>query len=401
MSGGSLNDYARRIVELFAEDYPSSAQFRGGRKLRKAGWGDRFPEITGDVAAKEEFLRGIEALAAAGVVSVKWKRFREGDEAEALYLEDPDKLFGLTDIRDPKEVREEMLGILRGRRGKTEACVSVREALTAKLEAYHDIPVSRPDELRDMLRLFELSPEAVRGRTIRALSVLLFSDSKRIEFLLPGADKIGRSVVGTGLSGLLGLSRTYPEAGCCLRGSIVFLSMAGGKGGGAERVWETDYTHLSLPLETIEEIGRIEFGDGNTGVLSVENKETFFAAAATLKGRFSGFIYTGGYPNRAVKKLLAITAASGCGLYHFGDLDPEGVSIFFDVEAAAGVSVRPFLMSAEIYRRYASYGYRLGRPAISKHGSKSDYRFPELLAEIGRTGLGVEQEIIDLTDSPL
>lgn len=386
-----LNSYARRVAALFAEAYPASAQFRGGRKLRKGGWEDVFPEITADVTAKEEFLRGVEALSAAGVVSVKWKRFREGDEAEALYLEDPEKLYTIADARDPKAVREEMLEVLRGRRGETEACAAVRDALTAKLGVYHDVPVSRPEELRDMLRLFDLSPSAVKGKTIRALSVSLFSDSKRIESLLPGADKIGRNVLGTGLSDLLGLSRRYPEAGFCLRGRLVFTSRAG--------MWNMNYTHLSLPADTVEQIGRIEAAGDTGAVLAVENKETFFAAAAALKSRFSGFIYTGGYPNRAVKQLLAAAAASDLDLYHFGDLDPEGVSIFFDVEAAAGSRLTPFLMSADIYNRYVPYGYRLGGAAVSKAGEIRDPRFAGLLAEIRRTGSGVEQEIIDLSEA--
>jgi len=387
--GAPLNPYAKRIIRVFAEAYPGSAQMRGGRKLRKGSWEKVFPEITGDVSAKEEFLRGVEALAARGVLSVKWKRFREGDEAEALYLEDPEALYREAEVRDPGEIRREMLAAVGSWRPKTETGAAVREALTAKLDVYHDIFVSSPEDLRDLCTLFDLSPEEVRGRTIRALSVSLFSGSKRIEALLPRADKIGRSVVGTGLSELLGISRNYPEASCCLCGRLLFSSSDG--------IWEMNYTGLTLPLDTIEKLDRVE-ARGSTWkrILTVENKESYYTAAYALKDFFGGFVYTGGYPNTAVKALLKVLAVSGYSIFHFGDLDPEGISIFLEVERRAGIDIHPFLMSADIYNAYAGYGYELGVPALAKLRAAPDPRFAKLAALMTETRRGVEQEIIDI-----
>ena len=385
-----VNSYARRILLLFAEAYPGSSHLRGGRKVRKGSWEKVFPEITRDVTAKEEFLRGVEALVSRQIVSAKWKRFREGDEVEALYLEDPAELYRETDLRDPEQTRLDMLECARSRRPKTEASRAVREAVTARLEAYHDPFVSDPDDLRDIFALFDLSPSDIRGRTIRALSVLLFRDSKRIETLLPVADKLSRSVLGEGVSELLGLSRKYPEALFCLHGRLVFTHPE-------SPAWDTRGTALSLPEASLDSIREVCLNDPAKRVLTVENKETYYTACSVLPDRFGCFVYTGGYPNTAVKKFLKLLTAAGGALWHFGDLDPEGIAILLEVEKRAEKKIEPFCMDPEIYRTYAEYGYKLGSAAIAKLESITDRRFAGLLTAMKHTGKGVEQEIIDLS----
>ena len=143
-----LNSYARAILKIFAEAYPFSAQLRGGRKLRKGNWHRVFPEMETDIAAKEDFLRTVEELVRTGVISVKWKRFREGDQAEALYLENPKLLFELTGGKDPKAVRETMLAITREWRPGTPLGKAVKEQLTTKLDYFHDIQIFSEDDLK-------------------------------------------------------------------------------------------------------------------------------------------------------------------------------------------------------------------------------------------------------------
>ncbi|HET6498045.1 MAG TPA: hypothetical protein VFH17_03220, partial [Coriobacteriia bacterium] len=73
-----MTELARRILAEFAESYPTSAHSTGGRKLRKAGWEEVFPGIVTDVAAKSDFLDAVDELVSDGILSVRWKRFREG-----------------------------------------------------------------------------------------------------------------------------------------------------------------------------------------------------------------------------------------------------------------------------------------------------------------------------------
>jgi hypothetical protein len=266
----------------------------------------------------------------------------------------------------------------------------VREVVIARLEAYHDPFVSDPADLRDIFTLFDLGPRDTRGRTIRAMSALLFRDSKRIESLLPAADKLSRSVLGEGVSELLDLSRKYPEVLFCLRGRLVFA-------GPENLVWDAGGTVLSLPEASVERIREVRFSDPAKKVLAVENKETYYQASAVLRDRFSCFVYTGGYPNTAVKKFLKLLAGAGCALKHFGDLDPEGISILLEVEKCAEKEAVPFCMNPEIYRRYADYGYELGPAALGKMKTISDRRFSGLISAMRDAGKGVEQEVIDLS----
>jgi len=386
-----LNSYARAILKIFAEAYPFSAQLRGGRKLRKGNWHRVFPEMETDIAAKEDFLRTVEELGRTGVISVKWKRFREGDQAEALYLENPKLLFELTGGKDPKAVRETMLAITREWRPGTPLGKAVKEQLTTKLDYFHDIQISSEDDLKDILTIVDLTEEQVRGHTLRGLSVRLFRNSKRLEALLPMADKLSRSVEGRDISETLGLTRSFPEALFSFRGTISLDSSQG------EKEWRTCFHPISFPERTVDRMTDVSVTEkrGRPRVLTVENKETYFIAVENLREQFDGFLYTGGYPNKAVTKLLERVTERGTALCHFGDLDPEGISIFLNLENTIKREIQPFLMNAEIYRKYAAYGYPLKKSALEKCKSITDPRFRDLTAEIEKYGRGVEQEVID------
>ncbi len=103
-----MTELARRILTVFAESYPTSASYKGGRKLRKSGWHELFPRIRTDVSAKNDFLEAVEELVDAGILTAKWKRFREGDDLEALYLEDPQSLFAALGMPSPESTADGM-----------------------------------------------------------------------------------------------------------------------------------------------------------------------------------------------------------------------------------------------------------------------------------------------------
>jgi hypothetical protein len=389
-----LNRYARCILERFAEDYPGSAHYRGGRKLRKGGWQNLFPEVEGDVEAKEQFLGGVEALVVRGIVSVKWKRFREGDEVEALYLEDPEQLYSITGGKRPERVREEMLSVLSGWGPLSQTGTAVKETVQAKLEAFHPLPVRDACELTDICTLLDLSPAEAARYPLRALSIHLYRDSKRLEHIIKTADLLCRDAAGETASGLLGLERKYPEVTFAADGELVFRDGT---------VWKLKKRPLSLPLAALKEVSALWF-PGAGAVLSIENKESFFVAAGagvgsgpgTSAGPFSGYLYTGGYPGPGEARVLTLVLEAGAEVYHFGDLDPEGLKIFETVDRLCGGTARPFLMDRRTYRAYAQYGYTLDRPNLSRLDTVIHPGFEELKEEMKRTGKGVEQEVIPL-----
>ncbi len=386
-----LGDYARKIMEIFAEAYPGSGHEKGGRKVRKGNWESSFPEISAEVTAKEDFLRGVEALIERGIVSVKWKRFREGDDVEALYLEDPQSLYRMTDLPDPRQVREEMISAAFSWRPKNAEGEAVREAVLARLEAYHDVYFTGPESLRNAFILFDTDPVTTAHRSLRNLSIHLYRDSKRLEAILKNADRLYSGVWGRGISEVLDLNRSYPEASFFLDGSLLVDRE------GSSRQWDVNGLPVSLPETTIDRIREVIPAQRPGRVLAVENKETFYCAFPLLRERFGCFVYTGGYPNGAVSKFITLLSRNDFSLHHFGDLDPEGVAIFLDVEKQFGAAIEPFLMNADVYREYARYGYPLGGPAKAKLDRLDDERFSPLIAAIKQAGIGVEQEVIDLS----
>jgi hypothetical protein len=132
-------------------------------------------------------------------------------------------------------------------------------------------------------------------------------------------------------------------------------------------------------------------------VLSIENKETFSVFASAGSG-FDGLLYTGGHLNPAVSRTLALLAASHAQIFHFGDLDPDGLIIFEEVTRAAG-GARPYRMDAETYERYLPFGYGLTEVQLKRLDLVSFSELPPDLGELKNLILehkrGVEQEVID------
>ncbi len=400
--GAHLSTTARTILAEFADSFPDSAHFRGGRKLRKGGWHRVFPGLDTDVETKEAFLDAVDELVGLGLVSVRWRRFREGSEVDALYLEDAERLFAFVGRASPQEVREEMLAVLRSDAWTAPADPALRDVqaavrthLAAALEERHPVPAGDAAELRDLACLFAVSPAEARLVPLRALSVRLYRDSKRLEALLPVADRLTRRAAGVAISAELGLARSYPEASLALRGRLVFAASR-------PQRWVCAGRAVTLPAATVDEILAIEFSGPTPAVLSVENKETFHTLAERLRTGalpppFEAVAYCGGHPHAAYIGLLSRCATAGAELYHFGDLDPDGLLILAELDRAFDAEVRPFLMDVSTYRAYLPYGYRppearLELLAASQSSLPAAVR--PLAAEILAHGRGVEQEVI-------
>jgi hypothetical protein len=407
-----MTERARRILEVFAESYPTSAHSKGGRKLRKAGWEEVFPRIVSDVTEKGDFLDAVDELVTTGIVSPRWKRFREGDELEALYLENAVALFEALGIPSPESITRAMITVLDGPAWSSPALADLAGYLRPRLEAGHPVGVRDARELEDLARLFSLAPAEAATSPLRALSARLYGDTKRLERLLPVADRLARAMGGGAVSERLGLARSYPEAGLALWGKIVFE--------GGAMAWECCGEILSLPLSTVKLIQSLEPAAPSEGTgtpprcpaaLSIENKETFHALAGqasrgrrqALPAGIAAIVYTAGHPNEAVVGLLRRCSEAGARLFHYGDLDPDGILILQEIQEAAGAAVTPWIMTAALHRRFLEFGYRLDHTQMARlvhvrEHSSGDLH--DLAAAIAEEGIGVEQEVIDLHNDP-
>ena len=254
--------------------------------------------------------------------------------------------------------------------------------------------------------------------TTRALSILLYNDSKRLENLLflcaPFFSRLQKALPSIHLEMP---ERSYPET--TISGKLIFNF----RNSGAPMINEAGII-LNLPLESAELIESIKPINKKSGmkVLTIENKETFFALGGTqkftstarhLKSTDTGqsdiyenfmeydcFLYTGGYPNRAAVRLIKILSASGFAFCHAGDLDPDGILILQNISSIAEKSVTPVKMDAAAFDKYRPWARSLDKSKLQqikriKEEIKAISEISGLLQRIEATGLGIEQEIID------
>ncbi len=423
-----MNRYARAILEAFAEAYPASAQFSGGRRLRLGAWEKRIPETVDDVEAKDDFLSAAEALEKKKIVELKWRRFRTRTDLEAILLENPDLLYAQLERDSPETIRKRMLEVLdTGVRSNSDVSMTlvidaISEYLFEEITEKRKVAISSVAEMRALMTLLSAPSGLIHALPLRALSIRLFGDSKRLEGVLPAFDAVSQRAVGEKLSDALGLSRSYPEVSVSLYGTILFHDTD-------RRRWRCRGEVFTLPASTVERFAGFKFLDAAHGgplsfakmrrridsntIVTVENKESFYILSQKVSRARStkesvidekdlrsidAVVYTAGHPNPAVVAVLRTLTGAGAGIRHFGDMDPDGLLIPSEISRHAQAEVAPFLMNVDIYRRFLPFGYKLGNGATDRLRASRDEissTFLPLCDAILECGVGVEQEVID------
>jgi hypothetical protein len=237
--------------------------------------------------------------------------------------------------------------------------------------------------------------------TPRALSISLYTDSKRLELLLSMFSRVWAKAIPQGIAvpDFSPLTRSYPET--MVAGNLLFR-LRDPTGTDGHRLVNEGGNVLGLPLMTVEKICSIRClraGKTEFKALMVENKETFYALSSRLID-IDCLVYVGGYPNGAVQKLISMLAASDFMLYHAGDLDIDGIRIFQEVKRCAGKPVTPLRMDVETFNEYSHCARKLAKSMLQNmHLISASVRstpgIADLIARIQTSGLGIEQEIID------
>ena len=414
-----MTESASNICRELARRFPTSAAASGGAPLRISV--DKvFPtNVRARPDEKESFLEAAEYLQGEGVVSLSWKRFREGEELSGITLTDPQSLYSRLGQPYPLDVAVAARAVARLAASEGSArhdpvsansfftwlSENIRPADTVtKSEAgRNSLPLA--ETLGDLARLLKVLPSCARdgmlcGVTLRALSIRLFSDSKRIEALLrDAAPLLARARrADVPVPDLGPLERTYPET--LVSGPIAFGLDDG------STMTNPSGLPLGIPLFTagrILGVGLVQHAAdrGVRRLLTIENLETFYALAADrYMALADAFLYTGGHPNRAVQLVLAAFARSGFSLFHAGDLDPDGILILQELSDFAGSMILPLKMDASTFDEHAAHARELdssslSRTAIIRDDTRAIPGIEELLQRILSSGKGVEQEIIE------
>ena len=412
-----MTNWEKKIFDAFESHYyaslPKAGEDRRVLRLRSSTFFPDFDSASSD--EKESYLEAAESLERKGVVKLSWEKRNKGERLKTLSCEDFEKLF--------KEAKRSF--------PNTEAKV-VRETLLEKADALRKLPVLggtagekkiialidffsihfSPREIGQgidsqtmedfvMLLEFMLEPSRMEKITTRALSILLYRNSKRLENLLslckPLLSRAGKIITVPDLSFL---ERSYPETMISGKIFITFNNQN-------NPFFNKEGNILGFPLETIKQISGIGYwpGKNEKTVLTIENKETFYALASSQKNTknippYNCYLYIGGYSNRAADALIKILAVSNFSFYHAGDLDPDGILILQHIIDIAGRPVIPLRMDAATFDQYSAWGRTLTKPMLRqirkvRDDTKAIPGLADLLRRIEETGLGVEQEIID------
>jgi hypothetical protein len=419
------------ILDLFADRYPLSAMRSGGRRLRLRSWDRLLPQFFRTADALGSFLSAMEQLELKGILFLGWKKRLRGEHLLWAELADPESLYRQLDRRTPEAeaalIRESALEAQAEVESAADTVAGLRavQANAADLRAaqanaadpgpYFEpgspgtasffaslaeradelVGWATPQDIRDTALVLSQAPGAFRGVPIRAVSIKLFKDSKRLERLLSRIKRM-HALLSLPLPRGLPL-RSYPEV--WISGPVELIYEGG-------RSVIVDRHPLGLSLGSVQALravrpigaaGGLSCLSAPKRALSVENKESFYALSVSELG-FSCYVACGGRPNRAVKGFLRLLAAQGWELSHWGDLDPDGIAILGEVHALCGAA--PFLMDCATFDAYLAYARSLDDSILSRiRMIPQEVRdlpgIPALIQRIEATRRGVEQEIID------
>ena len=415
-----MNPWKQRIVAAFVEHYFASAPKTGEEKravlrLRQAVFFPGFEAAPPD--EKESYLEAAEALERKGLVKITWGKRDQGERIKTISCADFEKLFTEAGDAYPQAEAEKIRAML----GEAAARfrLSVRPGVSAPglvsfldylrdhfgpRETAQGMDQKAADEFVRLLEKFFDPPELEKIST-RALSILLYRDSKRLESLLAlfAAALSQAKKQDVPVPDFSFLERSYPDT--MIAGTIILEYQESGK----PPLVNASGLILGLPLESVETIGAIKpvAAKERPAVLIIENKETFYALASPQKygvcknlSRYDCFLFSGGYPNRAAAALIKTLAASGFDFYHAGDLDPGGILILQNIRSMEERPVTPVMMNAAVFDRYLPWARTLGKGSLRQlRRISGDTRaipgLAELIRRIEETGCGVEQEIVD------
>ena len=406
-----MTAWEQKIIDAFIEHYfvsaPETGEDRRTLRLRSSIFFPNFETVDPD--EKESYLEAAESLEDKGIVRLRWEE--RGERIKTLSCENFEALFTQANRPHPRTEAEKIKSLL-GEKAVALKETQGMEKLIAFLEYFSQHFSPREigqgldqQTMEELIRLLEFSCDSTRIEkiTTRALSILLYNDSKRLENLLalctPLLSRAQKTISATNFSLP---ERSYPET--MISGKLIFEFK-----NSSTPMTNAEGLILNLPLESTLAIGSIKpISEKNEmTALTIENKETFFALGSPQKSgtseifsHYDCFLYTGGYPNRAAAALIKTLAASGFTFHHAGDLDPDGVLILQNIQEIAESPITPIRMDATTFDQYITWARPLTKSMLRQTEKirEETRAIPEiagLLQRIKETGLGVEQEIVD------
>lgn len=318
------SETAPAILEALADQAEQEGRQRVCRVRLSA---DRHHAYFDDTSAAERTAahEDLDQLEAGGIVAIGWQRWERGNWLAHVDLADGARE-GLFEIlgRRPKSERMAQLVALLGTVADpvpwVKACLDWAAARVSRGQKPLPLDWDAPGEARDVLIALAALAKLPEATLERVLSTRVFGDSKRFEAIRPkvvrllaqfwpGAD----AVEDSDLLRAIGVDRA-PEY-VPVAGPIVIdrtLDLAG-----------VPFS-VALPAPVLRTAA---FGhSGAAAVVTIEN-ETSFAQWLEVRPPDIIAVLTGGFPSRAVLRLVRDLARLGLPVFHWGDLDAGGLEI--------------------------------------------------------------------------
>ncbi len=390
-----MMDYEKFIMEEFARRFPSSAAACGGRTLRMRA--REFPHLHGPDEI-ESFLEAVERLKREGILRIFWTRRRKGESIDSIELIASDLVFEKLGLDPPDGIAKraaitaQEVADLATERGDS-AVAELFRYIASRLSPEDGAAGVDERFVRDMASICSCPMEKLNATALRALSVESFSDSKRLEAMLPSMKRLIDRAYRAGIKvpDLSWLERSYPETAI---GGDVILCFDDGHS------WDLGGMVVHLPRSTVARIVEIRPSakGGSPHALSIENKESFYSLC-NVRRSFSCLVYVGGHVNPAVAGLLSAIARSGFSISHAGDLDPDGLLIMEEVMRSSGIAVTPHRMDGTTFDEYSRFARPLTQSIVSRLRRLDSATLEidgvsALVERIRETSSGIEQEII-------
>ncbi|MCL2444072.1 MAG: DUF2220 domain-containing protein [Treponema sp.] len=415
-----MSDWKKKIIDELINHYFDSD---GNTQILRLRSSVLFPDYdTAHPNEKDSYIEDALELELKQVVQLRWEKHNKGERLKTISCNNFKALFMEAGKPYPKDETEKIKTMLTAKVNDiktsglniyehTESIIQFIEYLSQNIsirEIGHGINLQI---INDFIRFLEFISEQINPEkiTIRALSILLYNDSKHLENILSVCSPLilnAQKIIS--MPAIYFLERAYPEV--MVSGKLVFEYISKNTS-----LINSEGLILSFPLESVKTFSVIRpIAEKQVKkVLTIENKETFYALGSPVLqyfqqdkdlsnnlSQYDCFLYTGGYPNRAVTALIEILAASDFSFYHAGDLDPDGICILQQIHDITQKPVTPTKMDTSTFFQYQKWARPLTKTMLSQmkkinEKTRNITELAGLIECIEKTGLGVEQEIID------
>jgi len=398
-----MKNYKNMLLNMLLDKYERSSLYKGENtvnvsialKFTKDTLPDYYNEYKYEL--KDEINSQCMFLSEKGFISIRWKKYQEGNIIEKIELNTEllDEVYdelnrtkkssmeqNAIDIIEPYAENDNILGIF---------AADMLSKLKAKssIKKYFDIEDTKTikDVLRALQAILKLDTETPK----RVLSIHLFNDSKRLEAIENKIIKI-----------LTDYGNFEPDLDILSEFNVVsnpgFVYL---KGKGIFKINEGE-----IDLEALS--GELALGNyliNNLQVkklkvqriLTIENLTSFH----TYNPKDELVIYLGGYHNTLRREFLKklYDYNSSIEFYHWGDIDLGGFRILNHLRKKTGIPFKSYLMDVETLKKYIEYGKPIENKAyldsLRELINKEEYEeFKEVIEFMVENKVRLEQEVI-------